>query len=321
MTELKLDEIPEMVKSKKLSISSACITVHKIIYTNYARFGLDCFDEDMRSDFLLMFLETRIRKLIECYDPKVAPFGAFVYRAVQNDILSFKKRHQLNYSFATTVIRNLMLEFPEKMKKNQDSVTDIAEEVPPYVPENKSEEIPQLVFKRVFKKIPHRLTVKASQDRTLRQGILILALKSAWYINDEQIKKVSAFCRVSEDVITSSVCTLKSKLINKALNKRDIEQRRNRAYCFMNNYKKLLAEEKLYGRTSRFEELTRRLEYQKDSWKNKTDALYRGKYKVCPTNSDIAKVTGISPAVVSRYVNKLNTFDYSEIAEALGKLG
>lgn len=318
MTMLTLDKIPELVKSGKLSVSGACIAVHKIIYTNYPRFDLESLDEDSRSDLLLEFLEKRVKKLLERYDPEVAPFGAYVFKALQNSKNSFLKRRALRSSFGYTIFRDSMFTYAEQMQKTMHDVTDVADEIPPYKPKDKNEEIPQLVFKRVFKKIPHRLTCQASQERRLRQGLLILALKSAWYINDEQIKKVSAFCQVSEDIISSSVCTLKSKLINKALNKRDIEQRRNRAFCFIDSYKSQLEEEKLYGKTSHFENLIKSLEYQQVNWERKNSLLNRGHFKVAPSNSEIAKVIGLPHAVVSRYLTNFNKADISKIKEALG---
>ena len=40
MTTIKLDDIPDLVKSNKLSKQEACVQVYYTLYTNPARFGL-----------------------------------------------------------------------------------------------------------------------------------------------------------------------------------------------------------------------------------------------------------------------------------------
>ena len=67
MTTIKLDDIPDLVKSNKLSKQEACVQVYYTLYTNPARFGLLDMDEDYRSDFLLHFLQHKTNNLIQNY--------------------------------------------------------------------------------------------------------------------------------------------------------------------------------------------------------------------------------------------------------------
>ncbi|MBP5402867.1 MAG: hypothetical protein J6Y36_06900 [Treponema sp.] len=301
MAELILDEIPELVKSKKLSVSQACIEMYKIIYTNYPRFNLKNFDEDTRSDFLLYFLEKKAKTIIERFNPEIATFGSYVYSTLQSAQITFLNSLALKSDISNSVLLDSILTYDDKMEEEVEKVTAISDEEPVYKYSRKAkkEKIPSLVYKQIFKKVNHRLPMALSKQRKIQQGLLILALKSAWYINDEQIKKVSRICDISPEIITNSVCALKSKLITKALNRREIEKSRNRAYCFVNTYRHELELTDPDENKFKYKEIKRKLDYQTSAWTNKNQLLLNGRFKIAPTNSEIADVMGLPYRLIS----------------------
>lgn len=313
MTDLKLDDIPDLVKSNKLTKQEACVQIYHILYTNPPRFGLHTIDEDLRSDFLLYFLQYKTNSLLEKYDPSISPFGAYIYRTVQTSLLTFIKKASDRNNYNKFFIQDSICDYQAQMQENENSLIHVASDVPEFSTSSKNEEIPALVYKQIFTKGTHRLSLKDSRERKIKRGILILALKSAWYISDSQINKVSTLCNISPKVLTDSVCKLKSKLINKALNRQQIENNRNRAYCFIHNYRMQLANNETDN--FKFEQLQKKIDFQTENWNKKTRKLNSGRNKIAPTNSEIGEIIGLSGRFVSFYIRKLREMDMTTIQQ------
>lgn len=315
MTDIKLDEIPDLVKSKQMSKQEACLQVYYTLYTSPARFGLKDMDDDLRSDFLLHFLQHKTDNLIESYDPKISPFGAYVYKTVQTARITFSKKMTDHQNYNTLFIQDSIYDYQDKMEKNISAVTKVASTPESFTANKDKSQIPQLVYKRLTNKDTHRLCKTESQARRLKLGILILALKSAWYISDEQIEKVSRVCQISPEIITSSVCQLKSLLINKALNRQTIEENRNRAYSFVHNYRIQINNQKYDKDQLKLTQLQKKLNFQTDNWSKKTKSLQSGKIKICPTNQEVGNIIGLSERLVSFYARKVREMDSGTIAK------
>lgn len=317
MTTIKLDDIPDLVKSNKLSKQEACVQVYYTLYTNPARFGLLDMDEDYRSDFLLHFLQHKTNNLIQNYNPDISPFGAYVYKTIQTARLTFKKNFTDKQNYNTLFIQDSIYAYQEQLEESATSVTKIASPTEEFSQVQSEEKIPSLVYKQLFTKQPHRLCKAQSQERRLKRGILILALKSAWYISDEQINKVSKVCNISPDVITQSVCHLKSLLINKALNRQLIEENRNRAYSFIHNYRMQLQNPDRDKDQLKLTQINKKLQFQMENWNKKTQKLQSGKYKISPTNSEIGKIIGLPERLVSFYMRKIKEMDSETISSII----
>lgn len=312
MTDIKLDEIPELLKSEKLSFNQACIAVYKRIYCKPGLFDLLDMDEDERSDFLLYFLQKKIPTMIKNYNPEITEFGSFVYTVLRMAKLDYRAQLVRKKNISKTYIYESIIEYDDFLARSQKAYAKISDEVKGYIPENDEEKIPALVYKRFFKKEPHRLCVAESRDRKLKHGILLLALKSAWYINDEQIQKVSNYCKISADILSSTVCTLKANLINKALLREEIQNNRAKAYCLINNYELELKNTGSYEGLPKFKRIEKRLEFQKRNFNSKNKLLKSGKFKIAPTNSEIAKVIGVKNSLIANTLSKFRQLKFTE---------
>lgn len=312
MTDIKLDEIPGLLKSGKLSFSQACIAVYKRIYCEPALFDLLEMDEDERSDFLLYFLQKKIPTMIRNYNPQITAFGSYVYTVVRIAKIDYLQQQDRKKNMSKTYIYESIIEYDEFIARSQKSPSKISDEIKGYVPRSEEEKIPSLVYKRFFKKEPHRLCVAESRERKLKHGILILALKSAWYINDEQIQKVSNYCKISSDILSTTVCTLKANLINKALFREEIQNNRAKAYCLINTYEQQIRNLGTYDGLPKFERIERRLEFQKRNFNSKNKLLQSGKFKIAPTNSEIAKVIGVKNSLIANTLSKFRQLKFTE---------
>lgn len=315
MTDIKLDDIPDLVKSNKLSKQEACLQVYYILYTNPPRFGLLDLDEDTRSDFLLYFLQNKTSTLLESYNPMISPFGAYVYKTIQTSLMTFSKKLQDHKNYNKIFIQDSICSYQQQSEDSENSILKIASQEPAFSSVDPNNYIPHLVYRQIFSKASHRLAVNDSKDRKIKRGILILALKSAWYISDSQINRVSQICSIPTQVITDSVCKLKSRLINKALNRQLIENNRNRAYCFIHNYKMQL--ENKESDSIKLEQIKKKLDFQTENWNKKTLRLKSGKNKIAPTNEEIGEIIGLSGRFVSFYIRKLREMDLTTIQQFL----
>lgn len=314
MENINLDDIPELIKSCRLSEQEACMQIYLILYENPARFNLLDMDEDSRSDFLLNFIETKTAKLIQNYNPEISQFGAYVYATIQTAKLSFMKKRYEESFFSNTCVQESIQDFKQKMEEDSHIGLKIADENPSY-PQKSSITNKTAIetYQKLFGTIHHRLNAKDSKKRRFQRGILILALKSAWYITDEQIHKVSVICDIPDNIISDSVCTLKSKLINKALNRKEIEDKRNRAYAFINSYRQRLNSSDISNNEIKFKKLQSRLDFQITNFKAKTNLLKNGRFKICPTNSEIAEILGLSDRIISCHISRLKSIDFSSM--------
>lgn len=310
MVDVKLDEIPNLVKKNELSYQQACIQVYKIIYTQPARFNLFDMDEDVRSDFLLEFLQKKLHGILQNFDSQTAPFGAYVFYSLQLAKLSFLKKVKFQKEAKRIFMQDNFLQYEEQMQNTADSVMKVSEEDPKYVVKPEKDEIPQLAFKALYKKIPHRLALADSTQRRLKQGVLILALKSAWYINDSEINRVSSICKISSKVLTELVCKIKSNLISKALCRKSVEDYRGKAFFLMSKYKSQIKSMEDKSKEV-VEQIQKKLDYQTKVFFTKDSMLKGGRFRICPTNSEVAKLIGISTKAVSNYLMRIKTIDFS----------
>lgn len=316
MKNIILDEIPNLVKENKLSEQEACVQIYITLYTNPGRFNLLDLDKDSRSEFLLDFLQHKTTNLLKNYNPNITSFGAYVFFTIQTFKLSYlnkkadtHRKELLIINEATNNYSNELNNFENFSSTSKES--QVAEISEAYIPKSDEEKIPTLVYKKLFTRHKYKLSTLESQNRKLKQGLLIIALKSAWYINDEQINKVSSVCEISADIISDSICRLKANLITKSLCRKKIEENRNRAYLFIDKYKKEL--EKIKEKDSPiFFKISTKLNYQQKNFINKNNLLQTGKFKIAPSNSEISSIIGIPERQVSCYLSRFKALDFSK---------
>ncbi|MCQ2610659.1 MAG: hypothetical protein MJ169_02825 [Treponema sp.] len=301
---IELDQIPQLLKEQSITIQQACMHIYDILYTNPARFNLISMDVDERSDFLLSLFPEKVKKMISCYDPQKSPFGAFIYTNIQSAKSSWnKKRNLSNLQLKTWLndtehaLKETEYSFPqEEPKLIRICDNDETQENNPAAEENK------LIFKKVFSK---RFSFKENKEpiKYYKQAALVLALKSAWYITDSQIEKVSKICEIDSKAITQTVCALKANLITKALAHEEINLHRNYAYSLYSSYQQIM--DSLEDKEGfLYQKYKKRSDYQKSSWMNKSRKLKNGRNKISPSNAEVAQYLGIEARKVSFYISQ-----------------
>ena len=135
--------------------------------------------------------------------------------------------------------------------------------------------------------------------------LLVLALKSAYYITDKQITKIAEICHLDINNFHALVMNLKSDLIEREKNKEKLEIRRNKAYFQHRKYRSRIEwSENEKDDFSPYEKrkLSKKYEKQTKTWKTLNQQLKRGVINIRPTNKAIAQALGMCERQISFYI-------------------
>lgn len=300
--QIELDKIPEYIRNGKLSKQNASMEIFTILYTNPARFNLHTMDEDERSDFLVSMIP-KFESYIDRYDQNQCPFGAYIFNIVSWIKTTWTKKQGLNKTNPLTFQKTILDHYP--VFTDEDTSLKYIHSLSPQLSENllqlHEEKTPQLIFRQIFDSGEKGKYVFKKPELTQSRRIaLLLALKSAWYISDEQIEKISIFCGCPPQAISTTVEKLKENLENKAKSHERLCEMRDKAWYFICIYRNML--EKMEKDTEEYLDLKRKLNYQEHVWVVKNNMLKNCKSRISPTNTDVAEAVGIKPSRVSFYM-------------------
>lgn len=282
MYKNELDCLPVKIRLGAISKKEAAMKVMEAVYTNPFRFNLQTMDEDDRSDFLIDMLP-KFENLLERYEPLRSPFGAYLYYSLPG----------LRKTWSRRKIDNSM-----GQKAMASSVQDIYD--------YKNERIlrvasPSSIEER-FQTLLKEHSMKEEKTKIFqKRSAMVLALKSAWYIDDKQIEKISDFCECPKDVIMDKVQTLRDGLVEKREKHDDLTKKRDRAWYFICKYRDQLS--RIDKDSKAYYDNIRKLKYQLNSWKKKNNLIKKSVQRICPDNNTIAKTLNLDPHKISAYIN------------------
>ena len=293
MYEEEINRLPVLVKNGELSQNVALNKILTVIYTNPHRFCLGQLSDDDRSDFFL-FLYTKLRNIFTNYNSKGSPFIVYLYSCISLELSAWNRmRYRNSFSADCTnfIIEQLYEEEVFLYEQHEISLC------PP----------PALLPKQLCTASYHPITqykltdtkkfLKNDRDR---KAALVLALKSCYYINDNDIDRICCLCGCNKGNLTNTIQTLKSSLTNKAERVRKYKERRDISFFFHRRYSSQL--KNLPFNSYRYEQLSRKYERQSKLWKKKNDFLQNSKSRVTPTNKAVAEVLGLCERQVCYYI-------------------
>ena len=133
--------------------------------------------------------------------------------------------------------------------------------------------------------------------------ILVLALKSAYYITEEQISNISRWFNIDKRKIELIIQEIKSEMSERIINKEHMIERRNKAYFQHKKLRNQIEWNKISRSDSKYcnEELHRKYKKNTEIWELLNHQMEEGMIHIRPTTSLIAKVLGISTRQVTYY--------------------
>ena len=290
----QLENLPEDLKSGLITEKEAIDKICCYVAENYPIYGLHKYDEDFRQDIILNLLE-RASHILHLFNPKFGDFFTFLYCYVSS-LINTKVKKMLTDSMKERLnIQESIDSFEEKTSSyHRIDFTNFDLPKAPYAAKSISSEELQQAFKSLSSK---------QKDKK----IIVLALKSSFYITDEQIERICKIYDLKPDYFYSMIEKCKETLYSKNDKRKLYIERRNFAYYHHRRYCRILynlednddPEEQDYLR-ERY--LSREKKHQ-HNWARLNNSFQKGRLYLRPTNKTVANLLGICERQVNYYIN------------------
>lgn len=316
MNKEVIEKIPEMVKSGQMNWEQAAKELVVFIISNKPMFGLQKFDEDFISEFIITFLDKGPESMNE-YDTTRGSFFAYLFCITRNFQTSLMKKAAIHNQIEYLKLSESICNYENKIEAYMNIKYDDFER--PKVPFSykpisfKDFQLACKTDSYHIKKVMNSDTSVFSEDireklkefspKMIQNIIMVLALKSSYYITDNQIEKISDLLNISSITLHQMIQEIKNQMERRISNKEKIENRRNRAYFLHKRFKSQMEWNENNTAEPDYENLKLNKKYQKNTrnWKNLNRQLEEGKIHIRPTTKLIAKILGMSPRQVTYY--------------------
>ena len=294
MKVMELNELPQLFTSGRLNEKQVIEEICRFVIHNYPVFGLQKYDDDFRQDVLLAIVE-RGHKMLHHYKSDFGEFFTFIYCFICT-VINTKLKAQMVYALKEKInIEECIINLEEKEEKyHRIDFTSFEEPKAPYAPPK----IPSSELQQTLKS----LTLK-HQDKT----ILVLALKSSYYLTDEQIQRICGIYGIKPEYFYNLIQHCKESLTVKSCRREKAEERRNFAYYHHKRYKKLvqkLDEDILPASINIKKERYAQMENKhRNNWNRLNHAFEKGHIYMRPTNKTVANLMGMCERQVNYYIN------------------
>lgn len=309
MKKNELDSLPEQVALGKIGKNQAAMKVLEILYTNPARFGLQTMDEDERSEFLLEALP-KFEAMLERHNERISPFGAYLFHSIPGMKITWAKKriedargekamkNSMEETFTSGEERTLLeVAIPARRVAQRRRIQTESFPNASRISAHKKEDVRDI--RKIFAK--HGRAAIAQNHLHEKRSALVLALKSAWYMDDKQIEKISDFCGCPKEIFMKKVHDVRNKLVEKSERHETLVQKRDKAWFFICKYREEISQMK--KGSVEYEKCKRKLNYQLNAWKRKNRMLQKCNYRISADNETVAKALNVSAHKVSTYLN------------------
>lgn len=287
-----LNLLPDMIASGEITREEGIRQLASFINDNYLIFGLQKFDEDFRSEIVLYVLE-KGNHLFEIYNSESGDFFTFFFCFIKSQIKSTMKKKSKR-------IINEKFSF-------QESVENYESDLQNYQKIKYSEfEIKRAPYN--YKKVTIDDLKKGLQENKLERydrSILVLALKSAYYLTDSQIVKICKIYDIEPDMFYDVIQYLRDGVLHKKERLEIYVQRRNSAYYHHKKYEEQIHYLEIKDNpNSELErkKLSEKNEVQKHNLNNYNKKFEDGYLYLRPSTKLVANVLGICERQINYYL-------------------
>lgn len=324
MKNFDLNLIPLMIDSKEITKTQAVEKLAVFVQNNYKIFNISEEDEDLKSEIVLSILEKGL-SLLNRYNSSYGSFFNYFFCFVKSSTSTIRRKkvnHNLyDYHSITESILNYSLE--EEFYTNSIELSKKIKKAP-YNYKKIDPEVFQIACKDHKYSIKKYLKKHSNDNSNLSNNLnkisplkikkilLVLALKSSYYIDDEQIMIISEICEIDYEILSNTIQQIKDELIERENHKKLLEQRRNKAYFHHQKYKTLINYLKDNNeKNDKFKILNMQNKYIRHTncWIDLNNKLKKGTINIRPTNKTVAQILGICERQVSYYIKNVENLD------------
>lgn len=286
MITFNVNSIMDQLIKGEISKKQAVDMTTNFVCRNYKVFGLDKYDEDLRSEIYLALIE-KGESFLDSYRPEIGDYFSYLFTFINTQKLTKLKTLARNNVKEAFVIQNGPLYLAEKefsySKSDFKQVSSNLKNRPlPYRP------IPAEEVRRTLT----RITKKNKNKK-----IIILALKTCFYLTDEHMEELSRIYNIPLEDLQGIIQFFKEQLLDKAEKKQRIQERRNYAYFNKKKYENQMnlvkKSDRHYNNIFLLQELEVLLFRNQKRFISLNNKLKEGWMLVRPTNKMIADYLGI----------------------------
>lgn len=290
----ELNNIPFLIQNGNITLNEAVRTIACFVQKNFKIFGLQNYSEDFRSEIILHILE-KGEEIINKYNYSRGEFFPFIYGNIIS-LINTKKRILAKKTVNDLVIfdhESSYLSFSEEdsyQNVDLDKIEDF-----------NIKKLDNFSFEDFCKKI------KQIKSKNISKRILVLILRSAFYLSDEQIKKISRYLKIEWEDFQDCIQFLRTDLIKKLDRRKLFEERRNKAFFLRQRYIKQIEILEEKSKSNNVLEIRKTLEeklrIQQSFWTKYTYLANNKKCFLRPSTKFISDILGISERQTRYYIS------------------
>ncbi|OJF77582.1 MAG: hypothetical protein BKP49_00955 [Treponema sp. CETP13] len=283
----KLFNCYQVYKKKTCTLDVCRNQIIELVFKNKKYFQLQNLPEDLQSN-LIILLHNSLESILNKYDPKYGSFVTYLAATIKGlRTRCFREyyRKQATETISTDYCRNFTY--------NQNDINPI-DEVISSITNNAYEK--QILFPQKNFYVNKELI-----NNNLSRIILVITLKSSYYINPDMIKKISYYTKLSAEEI-EKMCTLVKESLKPRIERyRKKMQQINREFLLKNrSFHELQYQEK---GTYTYETRLKAYQFHKKRWITMITNKPKPSY-LCPRNHEIANLLQISEDQVYYILHK-----------------
>lgn len=292
-----INEIYENFKLGKFTEQDVINKICEFILENYSVFNLQYYDSDFRSELILYILE-RGPSFFLNYTPENGTFFSYIYGNIKSVTLHLFKKfmdEDIQYKIAIEHSKEELYTSKNNLESDEP-LFNISEKKESYTITENSE-INEKLFQILNKK-----------NRGHKNLLLTFALKHSYNLDENYIQKIATICEIDKEKLISFVEYINEKLLLKDKKKKQLEEKRNKAYFLKNKYYHQiikLKEELQNDNFYRQEDLTKKYQKSYKDWNKTNEKIYKTTSYTIPRNKDIAEVLGICERQVNYYLKAI----------------
>lgn len=316
MTRDEMERVPELVESGKLTWKQAIREMSIFITQNKGLFMLFKYDDDFISEVVIEFLD-RGPEALSQYNPKQGNFFSFTFCFVKNICNGIIKRKTIKNVIEYYTVSESIINYDDKIELYSKIKPEDFEQ--PKVPFN-YKPVPSEAFQIAIKSEKYHITkikdanileiplevrekLKDFSPRIIHNMIIIMALRSSYYLKDDYIKNITQMFNIDYETFHDVLLKINSEIEDKEKTRKKIETRRNRAYFMHKRIRDQIEYNKEISEDFEYESEFLNQKYTKSTvkWNNLNKQMEEGKACIRPTTKIIARVLGISTRQVTYY--------------------
>ena len=252
-------------------------------------YGLQQYDEEFKSEFILKLLQAG-PGFFERYREENGQFKTYIYSLIKYQIQDLLRSMKKDTIREKNVEKMSVMDYEESIDKyskdeynlsfvNFKPYKPVKTELPPYLRNN------PLLCDQNYKKLFSEKG-KERKINKLKKTALVLALKSCYYLTDENCREISKLCNISYESLDTVVQELKDSTNRKEAKFKQLQESRDKSFQL-----KCMFNEKLNEETNENvkEKLKKNYEYHTKHWISKNEILKQGSVLPSPTNKKLAE--------------------------------